>query len=146
MASITAVSMCDVYRPTATHLQPVVVAGARHRRARQCDGTCLLVALVSGFETATRIAAGIDYAAFRSAAGTGLERSDRSEPLPPWAVCSASGRTMATAFGLAGSQAASTPSRRGQRRQSSFTSSAARCQASWRRFWRNKVSLPRANS
>src|ERR671919_115662 len=63
---ITAVSMCDVYRPTATHLQPVVVPPALGVAERDdATGRDLLVALVSGFETAARIAAGVDYPAFR---------------------------------------------------------------------------------
>src|SRR5687767_15524166 len=64
---ITAVSMCDVYRPTATHLQPVVVSPALAIAERdEASGRALLVALVAGFEAAVRIAAGVDYKAFRA--------------------------------------------------------------------------------
>jgi 2-methylcitrate dehydratase PrpD len=63
---ITAVSMCDVYRPTATHFQPVIVSPALAVAERdEAAGRDLLVALASGFETAARIAAGVNYAAFR---------------------------------------------------------------------------------
>ena len=63
---ITAVSMCDVYRPTATHFQPVIVSPALALAERDAaTGRDLLVALASGFGTATRIAAGVDYTAFR---------------------------------------------------------------------------------
>jgi 2-methylcitrate dehydratase PrpD len=107
---ITAVSMCDVYRPTATHLQPVIVPPALAVAERDgATGRDLLVALVSGFETATRIAAGIDYAAFRKRGWHG------PGTIGPFGAAAAVGRllafrpdTMATAFGLAGSQSAGT--------------------------------------
>ena len=76
---ITAVSMCDVYRPTATHLQPVIVSPALAIAERDdASGRDLLVALVAGFETAVRIAAGVDYASFRKAGWHGPGRSGRS--------------------------------------------------------------------
>jgi 2-methylcitrate dehydratase PrpD len=107
---ITAVSMCDVYRPTATHLQPVIVSPVLAIAERDgASGRDLLVALVSGFETAVRIAAGIDYAAFRKAGWHG------PGTIGPFGAAAAVGRlrgfspdTMATAFGLAGSQSAGT--------------------------------------
>ena len=107
---ITAVSMCDVYRPTATHLQPVIVPPALAIAERDdASGRELLVALVSGFETAVRIAAGIDYAAFRKAGWHG------PGTIGPFGAAASVGRllgfdpdTMATAFGLAGSQSAGT--------------------------------------
>ncbi len=107
---ITAVSMCDVYYPTATHLQPVIISPALAIAER--DGTSgrdLLVALAAGFETAARIAAGIDYPAFRKRGwhGPGV--------IGPFGAAAAVGHLldfdadrMATAFGLAGSQAAGT--------------------------------------
>lgn len=107
---ITAVSMCDVYYPTATHLQPVVISPALAIAER--DGTSgrdLLVALASGFETATRIGAGVDYRTFRERGwhGPGV--------IGPFGAAAAVGHIlgfdperMATAFGLAGSQAAGT--------------------------------------
>jgi 2-methylcitrate dehydratase PrpD len=107
---ITAVSMCDVYRPTATHLQPVIVPAALAIAERDgASGRDLLVALVAGFETAARIAAGIDYAAFRKAGWHG------PGTIGPFGAAAAVGRLrgfspemMATAFGLAGSQSAGT--------------------------------------
>ena len=107
---ITAVSMCDVYRPTATHLQPVIVPPALAIAERDdATGRDLLVALVSGFETAVRIAAGVDYAAFRKRGWHG------PGTIGPFGAAAAVGRlrgfgpdTMATAFGLAGSQSAGT--------------------------------------
>jgi 2-methylcitrate dehydratase PrpD len=107
---ITAVSMCDVYRPTATHLQPVIVSPALAIAERDgASGRDLLVALVAGFETAVRIAAGVDYAAFRRRGWHG------PGTIGPFGAAAAVGRlrgfdpdTMATAFGLAGSQSAGT--------------------------------------
>ena len=107
---ITAVSMCDVYRPTATHLQPVIVSPALAIAERDgASGRDLLVALVAGFETAVRISAGIDYAAFRKAGWHG------PGTIGPFGAAAAVGRLrgfaserMATAFGLAGSQSAGT--------------------------------------
>lgn len=107
---ITAVSMCDVYRPTATHLQPVVIPPTLAIAERQAaSGRDLLVALAAGLETATRIAAGVDYPAFRQRGwhGPGV--------IGPFGAAAAVGRLlgfdsdkMAIAFGLAGSQAAGT--------------------------------------
>jgi 2-methylcitrate dehydratase PrpD len=107
---ITAVSMCDVYRPTATHLQPVIVSPALAIAERDdVTGRELLVALVSGFETAVRIAAGVDYTAFRKRGWHG------PGTIGPFGAAAAVGRLrgfgadmMATAFGLAGSQSAGT--------------------------------------
>ena len=107
---ITAVSMCDVYRPTATHLQPLVVPPALAVAERDgASGSDLLTALTAGFEVATRIGAGLDYRAFREHGwhGPGV--------IGPFGAAAAVGRLlgfdpdkMAMAFGLAGSQAAGT--------------------------------------
>ncbi len=107
---ITAVSMCDVYRPTATHFQPVIVSPALAIAERDdASGRDLLAALACGFETAARIAAGVDYPAFRKRGWHG------PGTIGPFGATAAVGRllgfdsnTMATAFGLAGSQAAGT--------------------------------------
>ena len=107
---ITSVSMCDVYRPTATHFQPVIVSPALGVAERDdASGRDLLVALVAGFETAARIAAGVDYAAFRKRGWHG------PGTIGPFGAAAAVGRllgfdedTMARAFALAGSQAAGT--------------------------------------
>ena len=107
---VTAVSMCDVYRPTATHFQPVIVSPALAVAERDAaSGRDLLVALAAGFETAARVAAGVDYTAFRERGWHG------PGTIGPFGAAAAVGRlrafdadTMATAFGLAGSQAAGT--------------------------------------
>ncbi len=107
---ITSVSLCDVYRPTATHLQPVVVPPALAIAEREnASGRELLTALAAGFEVTTRIGAGLDYRAFRS-------RGWHSPGvIGPFGAAAAAGRLlqfdpdkMAMAFGLAGSQAAGT--------------------------------------
>ena len=107
---VTAVTMCDVHRPTLTHVTPEVVPPAlavAERDAR--SGRDLLVALAAGFETLTRVGLGLDYPAFRSRGfhGPGV--------IGPFGAAAAVGRliglepeTMAAAFGLAGSQAAGT--------------------------------------
>ena len=107
---ITAVSMCDVYRPTATHFQPVIVSPALAIAERDgATGRDLLVALTAGFETAARIAAGVDYAAFRK---RGWHGPGTIGPFGAAAavahLCDVDTDTMAAAFGLAGSQAAGT--------------------------------------
>lgn len=107
---ITAVSMCDVYRPTATHFQPVIVSPALAIAERDgASGRDLLVALTAGFETAARIAAGVDYPAFRKQGWHG------PGTIGPFGAAAAVARllgfspeAMATALGLAGSQAAGT--------------------------------------
>ena len=107
---ITSVSLCDVYRPTATHLQPVVVPPALAIAEREgASGSELLTALAAGFEVTTRIGAGLDYRAFRQRGwhGPGV--------IGPFGAAAAAGHLlrfdadkMAMAFGLAGSQAAGT--------------------------------------
>ncbi len=107
---ITSVSLCDVYRPTATHLQPVVIPPALAIAERDdLGGGQLLAALCAGFEVATRIGAGLDYPAFRARGwhGPGV--------IGPFGAAAAAGSLlhfdadkMAMAFGLAGSQAAGT--------------------------------------
>jgi 2-methylcitrate dehydratase PrpD len=106
----TAVTMCDVHRPTATHVTPEVIPPAlaiAERDAR--TGRDLLVAIAAGCETTTRIGIGLDYPAFRGRGwhGPGV--------IGPFGAAAAAGRllgfdadTMATAFGLAGSQSAGT--------------------------------------
>ena len=107
---ITSVSLCDVYRPTATHLQPVVIPPALAMAEREnASGRDLLTALAAGFEVTTRIGAGLDYPAFRARGwhGPGV--------IGPFGATAAAGHLqhfnadkMAMAFGLAGSQAAGT--------------------------------------
>jgi 2-methylcitrate dehydratase PrpD len=107
---VTAVTMCDVHRPTLTHITPEVVPAALAIAERDgLTGRDLLVALAAGFEAATRVGIGLDYPAFRARGwhGPGV--------IGPFGAAAAAGRlrgfdaeTMAKAFGLAGSQAAGT--------------------------------------
>ncbi|MBI3045448.1 MAG: MmgE/PrpD family protein [Betaproteobacteria bacterium] len=107
---VTAVTMCDVHRPTLTHVTPEVVPPALAIAERDsASGRDLLVALAAGFETLTRVGLGWDYPEARKRGwhGPGV--------IGPFGSAAAAGRligldadTMATAFGLAGSQAAGT--------------------------------------
>lgn len=107
---VTAVTMCDVHRPTLTHITPEVVPPALAIAARdQRPGRELLVALAAGCEITTRIGLGLDFAEFRRRGwhGPGV--------IGPFGAAAAVGRlrgfdadTMARAFGLAGSQSAGT--------------------------------------
>src|SRR5262249_61403004 len=66
---ITAVTMCDVHRPTLTHITPEVVPPALAIAERDgLGGRALLVPLAAGFEAATRVGIGLDYPAFRARA------------------------------------------------------------------------------
>ena len=102
--------MCDVHRPTLTHITPEVVPPALAIAERDgLSGRDLLVALAAGCETATRVGLGWDFPRRAPAAGTAPASS------APSARRRQSGRllgfdadTMARAFGLAGSQAAGT--------------------------------------
>ena len=107
---VTAVTMCDVHRPTLTHVTPEVIPPALAIAERDgSSGRDLLVAIAAGCEVTTRIGIGLDYPAFRAKGwhGPGV--------LGPFGAAAAVGRlrrfdteTMAKAFGLAGSQAAGT--------------------------------------
>jgi 2-methylcitrate dehydratase PrpD len=107
---ITAVTMCDVHRPTLTHITPEVVPAALAIAERDgSSGRDLLVALAAGCEVSTRIGLGWDFPEARKRGwhGPGI--------LGPFGAAAAVGRllgfdeeTMARAYGLAGSQAAGT--------------------------------------
>jgi 2-methylcitrate dehydratase PrpD len=107
---ITAVTMCDVHRPTLTHITPEVVPPALAIAERDgVSGRDLLVALAAGCETATRVGMGWDFPTARTRGwhGPGI--------IGPFGAAAAVGRllgfdpdTMARSFGLAGSQAAGT--------------------------------------
>jgi 2-methylcitrate dehydratase PrpD len=107
---ITAVTMCDIHRPTLTHVTPEVMPAALAIAERDgCSGRDLLTAMVAGMETTTRVGIGLDYPEFRRRGwhGPGV--------IGPFGAAAAAGRllqfdadTMACAFGLAGSQAAGT--------------------------------------
>src|SRR6266852_1326149 len=107
---ITAVTMCDVHRPTLSHVTPEVVPPALAIAERDAlSGRDLLIALAAGFEVMTRIGIGADFAEFRARGwhGPGI--------FGPFGAAAAVGRllrfdadAMSRAFGLAGSQAAGT--------------------------------------
>src|ERR1051325_6769177 len=107
---VTAVTMCDIHRPTLTHVTPEVIPPALAIAERDgLSGRDLMVALAAGCEVTTRVGLGLDYPAFRAKGwhGPGV--------LGPFGAAAAVGRlrrfdteTMAKAFGLAGSQAAGT--------------------------------------
>src|SRR5262245_52822939 len=102
--------MCDVHRPTLTHITPEVVPPALALAERDAlPGRDLLVALAAGCETATRVGLGWDFPTARARGwhGPGI--------IGPFGAAAAVGRllgfdaeTMARAYGLAGSQAAGT--------------------------------------
>ncbi len=107
---VTAVTMCDVYRPTLTHIMPEVMPPALAIAERDgLSGRDLLTAIAAGCEVTTRIGLGLDYARFRARGwhGPGV--------IGPFGAAAAAGSllgfdadTMARAFGIAGSQAAGT--------------------------------------
>lgn len=107
---VTAVTMCDVHRPTLTHVTPEVIPPALAIAERDSlSGRDLITAIAVGCETTTRVGLGLDYPAFRARGwhGPGV--------IGPFGAAAAVGRligfepaTMAAAFGLAGSQSAGT--------------------------------------
>jgi len=107
---ITAVTMCDVHRATLTHITPEVIPPTLAIAERDAiSGRALLVAIAAGCEVTTRIGIGLDFPAFRARGwhGPGV--------IGPFGAAAGVGKllgfdpgTMATAFGLAGSQAAGT--------------------------------------
>src|SRR5689334_1508469 len=107
---ITAVTMCDVHRPTLTHITPEVVPPALAIAERDdLSGRDPLVALAAGSEVATRVGLGWNFPEARKRGwhGPGV--------IGPFGSAAAVGRllgldadTMARAYGLAGSQAAGT--------------------------------------
>src|SRR3979490_1934263 len=59
---ITAVTMCDVHRPSLTHVTPEVIPPALAIAERDgLSGRDLLVAIAAGCEVTTRIGLGVDY-------------------------------------------------------------------------------------
>ena len=107
---MTAVTMCDVHRPTLTHITPEVVPPALAIGERDgVSGRDFLTAVAAGCEVTTRIGIGLDFPAFRGKGwhGPGV--------IGPFGSAAAVGSlrafdeaTMARAFGLAGSQSAGT--------------------------------------
>jgi 2-methylcitrate dehydratase PrpD len=107
---MTAVTMCDVHRPTLTHITPEVIPPALAIGEQDgASGRDLLTAIAAGCEVTTRVGTGLDFPAFRSRGwhGPGV--------IGPFGSAAVVGRlrgfdaeTMARAFGLAGSQSAGT--------------------------------------
>src|SRR5919106_6783454 len=64
---VTAVTMCDVHRPTTTHVTPELVPPALAIGERDAaPGRELLVSIAMGCEVTTRVGLGLDYPAFRA--------------------------------------------------------------------------------
>jgi 2-methylcitrate dehydratase PrpD len=107
---VTAVTVCDVYRPALCHVTPEIVPPAlAAAEVQKASGRDLLAAVTAGLETTARIGRAIRYAQFRErgwhAPGVigpfgGAVAAGRLLGLSP--------RQMRWAFGLAGSQAAGT--------------------------------------
>ncbi len=107
---VTAVTVCDVHRPTLYHTTPQVVPPALAIAERDgLDGRALLTAVTAGLEVSVRVALGTKYSAFRA-------RGWHSPGVVgPFGGAAAVGRLIGldagrqrNAFGLAGSQSAGT--------------------------------------
>lgn len=104
---ITAVTVCDVHRPTLCHVTPEVIPASLAVAERTgASGADLLTSIAAGLEVTTRVGTGIDYPEFRS-------RGWHSPGVTgPFGAAAAAGRLlrldsteMRYALGLAGSQA-----------------------------------------
>lgn len=107
---VTAVTVCDVHRPTLYHTTPQVIAPALAIAERDgASGKALMTAVAAGLETSVRVANGTHYVAFRS-------RGWHSPGVVgPFGGAAAVGKLRGfdaerqlMAFGLAGSQSAGT--------------------------------------
>jgi 2-methylcitrate dehydratase PrpD len=107
---ITAVTVCDVHRPTLCHTTPQVLPPALAIAERDgASGRALLVAVAAGLETTVRVGLGTNYKAFRA-------RGWHSPGVVgPFGGAAATGKLLGldagrqrNAFGLAGSQSAGT--------------------------------------
>src|ERR1051325_2143891 len=107
---ITAVTVCDVHRPTLCHTTPVAVPPALAIAERDgASGRALLCAVAAGLETTVRVGLGTNYPAFRA-------RGWHSPGvIGPFGGAAAAGKLLGldaerqrNAFGLAGSQSAGT--------------------------------------
>ena len=64
---VTAVTVCDIHRPTLCHVTPEVVPPALAvAEQRGCRGRDLLVAVAAGLETVVRVGAGMRYKSMRA--------------------------------------------------------------------------------
>ncbi len=107
---ITAVTVCDVHRPTLYHTTPQVVSPALAIAERDgASGMALLTAITAGLETSVRVASGTHYAAFRA---RGWHSPGVVGPFGGAAAVGKlrgfNGDLQRNAFGLAGSQSAGT--------------------------------------
>jgi 2-methylcitrate dehydratase PrpD len=105
---MTAMTVCDVYRPAHCHITPLVIPPAlMAAETSSATGMDFLTAVVVGMELTVRVAAGLDYPAFRA-------RGWHSPGVVgPFGAAAAVGRlrgfdkpTMRHAFGLAATQSA----------------------------------------
>jgi 2-methylcitrate dehydratase PrpD len=107
---ITAVTVCDVHRPTLCHTTPEVVPPALAIAERDAaSGRALITAVAAGLESTVRVGLGTNYPAFRA-------RGWHSPGvIGPFGGAAAAGKLLGldaerqrNAFGLAGSQSAGT--------------------------------------
>lgn len=107
---VTAVTVCDVHRPTLYHTTPEVVPPALALAERDgLDGRSFITAVTAGLETSVRVALGTNYPVFRA-------RGWHSPGVVgPFGGAAAVGKLLGlddvrqnNAFGLAGSQSAGT--------------------------------------
>jgi len=107
---VTAVTVCDVHRPTLCHVTPEVIPPVfAVAERRDASGRDLLLAIAAGLETMTRVGLGMDYPTFRA-------RGWHSPGvIGPFGGAAAVGKLLGldaerqcAAFGLAGSQSAGT--------------------------------------
>lgn len=107
---ITAVTVCDVYRPAHCHMTPEVVPPALAIAERDGrDGKQFLTAITAGLEVAARLGRCLDYPAFR---GRGFHSPG---VIGPFGGAASAGKLLGLdaqrqrdALGLAGSQSAGT--------------------------------------
>src|SRR5207253_149075 len=107
---ITAVTVCDVHRPTLCHTTPQVVPPALAIAERNgANGRDLIVAVAAGLETTVRVGLGTNYSAFRA------KGWHSPGVIGPFGGADAAGKLLGldaerqrNAFGLAGSQSAGT--------------------------------------
>jgi len=106
----TAVTVCDVYVPSHCHITPEVVPPALAIAEQEgSTGQDLLLAIVTGLEVTSRVAAGLDYPAFRA---RGWHAPGVIGPFGAGAavgkLLGADHNQMSNILGLAGSQSAGT--------------------------------------
>jgi 2-methylcitrate dehydratase PrpD len=105
---ITAVTVCDVHRPTLCHTTPQVFPPALAIAERDgASGRALIVAVAAGLETTVRVGLGTNYPAFRA------KGWHSPGVIGPFGGAAATGKLLGldadrqrNAFGLAGSQSA----------------------------------------